>query len=95
MRPTFGVADDGLTDVVLLQAHLCQPDPLLAVGRVQVGGDEAELQRLVHVLVVLVDHRKRGERLVGQRSWKRRFGQTPVRRRLVLSNALTVGSYLA
>lgn len=65
---TLGVAEDGLPDVVLLQGHVGQPDPLLAVGRVEVGGDQAELQRFVHVLVVLVDHGQRGEGLVGQRS---------------------------
>lgn len=71
-RWTFGVADDGLSDVVLLQRHFSQSDPLLTVWGVQVGGDQTELQRFVHVFIILVDHSQRGERLISQRSCRRR-----------------------
>lgn len=66
---TFAVADDGLLDVLLLQRHVGQLQPLVAVARVEVCGDQAELQRLLSVPLILVDHRQSGERLIRQRSY--------------------------
>lgn len=70
---TFGVADNGLADVVLLQRQLCQSDPLITVRGIEVSSDQAELQSFVHVAVILIDHGQRGERLVGQWSCRKSF----------------------
>lgn len=72
---TFAVADDGLLDVVLLQRHFSQSDPLLTVRGVEVGSDQAKLQRFAHVLFILIDHSQRGERLIRQRSCGTKGGE--------------------
>lgn len=65
---TFAVADDGLFNVLLLQRHFGQLQPLVTVARVEVRGDQAELQRLLRVPLILVYHRQSRERLIRQRS---------------------------